>query len=166
MKFEIIDNRELDLAGKGYKWADAPRQIDREVLDDICRTHGENYVDSLSDDFFDGYSPICLGDDCELYSVLFDFGGDVPRPVFWSRVLRIPTEAQRMNIKRVRRSGTVYAALCSETGNRCFGRTVYEDLHTGDLGVIANMSIGEAFVPIGTFLKSRRFIEYAETWRI
>lgn len=29
MKFEIIDNRELDLAGKGYKWADALRQIDR-----------------------------------------------------------------------------------------------------------------------------------------
>ena len=86
MKFEIIDNRELDLAGKGYKWADVLRQNDREVLNDIRRTRGENYVDSLSDDFFDGYSPICLGDDGKLYSVLFDFGGDVPRPVFWSKV--------------------------------------------------------------------------------
>ena len=88
MKFEIIDNRELDLAGKGYKWANALRQIDREVLNDICCTRGENYVDRLSDEFFGGYCPICLGDDGELYSVLFDFGGDAPRPVFWSKVSR------------------------------------------------------------------------------
>ena len=56
MKFEIIDNRELDL--------------------------------------LDGYSPICR-DDGELYSVLFDYGGDVPRPVIWSKVTkrdRVPEE--------------------------------------------------------------------------
>ena len=93
MKFEIFDNRELDLAGKGYKWADAARQIDREVLDDIRRTRGENYADGLSDDFFDGYSPICVGDDGELYSVLFDFSGDAPRPVYWSKVSRAETAA-------------------------------------------------------------------------
>lgn len=86
MKFEIIDNRELDLTGKGYKWSNGPLQFDREVLDDIRRTRGENYADALSDDLFDGYSPICRGDDGELYSVLFDFGGDAPRPVFWSKV--------------------------------------------------------------------------------
>lgn len=86
MKFEIIDNRELDLTGKGYKWTDDPMQFDREVLDDIRRTRGENYADSLRDDLFDGYSPICRGDDGELYSVLFDFGGDAPRPVFWCKV--------------------------------------------------------------------------------
>lgn len=86
MKFEIIDNRELDITGKGYKWTNDPTQFDREVLDDIRRTRGENYADGLSDDLFDGYSPICRGDDGELYSVLFDFGGDAPRPVFWSRV--------------------------------------------------------------------------------
>lgn len=91
MKFEIIDNRELDLAGKGYKWEDVLRQIDREVLNDIRSTRGGNYADSLSDVFFDGYSPICLGDDGELYSVLFDFGRDVPRPVFWSKVSRVAT---------------------------------------------------------------------------
>lgn len=94
MKFEIIDNRELDLAGKGYKWASALREVDREVIDDIRRTRGENYVDRLSDDFFDGYSPICLGEDGELYSVLFDFGGDAPRPVFWSKVLRMETNEE------------------------------------------------------------------------
>ena len=37
MKFEIIDNRELDLTGKGYKWTNDPMQFDREVLDDIRR---------------------------------------------------------------------------------------------------------------------------------
>lgn len=86
MKFEIIDNRELDLKGKGYKWSDAPLQYDKTVLDDIRRTRGENYADSLSDDLFDGYSPICRGDDGELYSVLFDWGKDVPHPVYWNKV--------------------------------------------------------------------------------
>lgn len=86
MKFEIIDNRELDLKGKGYKWSDAPLQYDKTVLDDIRRTRGENYADSLSDDLFDGYSPICRGDDGKLYSVLFDWGKDMPRPVFWCKV--------------------------------------------------------------------------------
>ena len=86
MKFEMIDNRELDIAGKGYKWTDDPMQFDREVLDDIRRTRGENYADGLSDDLFDGFSPICRGNDGELYSVLFDFGSDAPRPVFWCKV--------------------------------------------------------------------------------
>ena len=86
MKFEMIDNRELDIAGKGYKWTNEPKHFDREVLDDIRRTRGENYADGLSDDLFDGFSPICRGDDGELYSVLFDFGSDAPRPVFWCKV--------------------------------------------------------------------------------
>lgn len=95
MKFEIIDKRELDLAGKGYKWVNEPSQFDQVVLDDIRRTRGENYVDGLSDGLLDGYSPICRGDDGELYSVLFDYGGDVPRPVIWSKVTkrdRVPEE--------------------------------------------------------------------------
>lgn len=89
MKFEIIDNRELDLAGKGYKWVNELSQFDQAVLDDIRRTRGDNYADGLSDDLLYGYSPICRGDDGELYSVLFDFGGDVPRPVLWSKVERV-----------------------------------------------------------------------------
>ena len=98
MKFEIIDSRGHDLAGKGYKWAGSLREADLKVLNDIRRTRGENYVDCLSDDFFDGYSPICFGDDGELYSVLFDFGGEAPRPVYWSKVLiacEAPTEEER-----------------------------------------------------------------------
>lgn len=89
MKFEIIDNRELDLAGKGYRWSDAMLQYDKIVLDDIRHTHGEYYADSLSDDLFDGHSPICRGDDGKLYSVLFDFDGDASRPVLWFRVSRV-----------------------------------------------------------------------------
>lgn len=87
MKFEKIDDRELDLKGKGYKWSDAPRQYDKAVLDDIRCTRGENYADTLSDNLWDGFSPICRGDDGKLYSVLFDWGEDVPRPVFWCEVL-------------------------------------------------------------------------------
>lgn len=161
MKFEIIDNRELDLAGKGYKWASALREADREVIDDIRSTRGENYVDGLSDDFFDGYSPICLGDDGKLYTVLFDFGGDVPRPVFWSKVSRVETAA-RSDIKRVRKCGEHRAVLCVETRNQCFGRPVYEDLESGDLAVIINMPSGEVLVDLDTFLVSHRFFEKVE----
>lgn len=101
MKFEIIDNRELDLAGKGYKWASALREVDREVIDDIRRTRGENYVDSLSDDLLDGYSPICRGDDGELYSVVFDYGGDAPRPVIWSKVAKRGGLSEEFEIRSV-----------------------------------------------------------------
>lgn len=161
MEFEIIDNRELDLAGKGYKWASALREVDREVIDDIRSTRGENYVDSLSDDFFDGYSPICLGDDGKLYSVLFDFGGDAPRPVFWSKVSRVETAA-RSDIKRVRKYGELREVFCVETRNRCFGRPVYEDLESGDLAVIINVLGGEVLVDLDTFLEYRRFYEFYE----
>ena len=66
MNIEIIDNRKLDLAGKGYKRADDPLQFDREVLNDIRSTRGK------------------------LYSVLFDYGGGTPHPVYWSSVDRLP----------------------------------------------------------------------------
>lgn len=159
MKFEIIDNRELDLAGKGYKWSNFARQIDREVLNDIRRTRGENYVDSLSDDFFDGYSPICRGDDGELYSVLFDFGSDAPRPVFWSRVEFV---GPRTGVKRVRKLGELRAVFCVETRNKCFGRPVYEDLESGDFAAIIGMPNGEVLVDLDTFLESHRFFEKVE----
>lgn len=97
MKFEIVDNRELDLASKGYKWANESTQVDHAVLDDIRSSRGENYVDGL----LDGYSPICRGDDGELYSVLFDYGGDVPRPVIWSQVTkrdRVPEEFESRSV--------------------------------------------------------------------
>ena len=150
MKFEIIDNRELDLAGKGYKWVNEPLQFDRAVLNDIRRTRGENYAHSLSDDFLDGYSPICRGDDGELYSVLFDFGGDAPRPVFWSKV-------SMADVKRVLKCGELRAVMCAETRNKCFGRTVWEDLESGDLAVLINIPGSEILVDLYTFLEFHKF---------
>lgn len=89
MKFEVIDNRGLDLTRKGYEWAVDLTDCDREVLNDIRSTRGENYADTLCDELYDGFCPICRGDDGKYYTVLFDCGKDVPRPVFWSRVVRI-----------------------------------------------------------------------------
>ena len=49
-------------------------------------------------------------------------------------------------VKRVRKYGEGRMTLCAETGNRCFGRAVYEDLHTGDF-----------LVDLDTFLNAHRF---------
>ena len=62
-------------------------------------------------------------------------------------------------VKRVRKYGDVCMTHCFETCNRCFGRTVYEDLQTGDLGVIVNLATGEVLVDLDTFLDSRRFFD-------
>ena len=52
--------------------------------------------------------------------------------------------------------------LCAETGNRCFGRVVYEDLHTGGLAVIVSLVSGDFLVDLDTFLNAHRFLR---TWR-
>ena len=59
--------------------------------------------------------------------------------------------------KRVLKCGEERMTICAETGNACFGRTVYEDLNTGDLGVIVNLATGEVFVDVDTFLDCRFF---------
>lgn len=66
-------------------------------------------------------------------------------------------------VKRVRKYGDARTTLCAETGNRCFGRTVYEDLQTSDLGVIVNLATGEVLVDLDTFLSARRFFDDVET---
>lgn len=66
------------------------------------------------------------------------------------------------NIKRVRKYGECRMTLCSETGNRCFGRTVYEDLQTGDLAVIISLVSGDFLVNLDTFLNAHRFFEDME----
>lgn len=65
-------------------------------------------------------------------------------------------------IKRVRKYGEVRMALCVEIGNICFGRTVYEELQTGDLSIIINGPNGEVLVDLDTFLGDRRFFENVE----
>lgn len=59
-------------------------------------------------------------------------------------------------VKRVRKYGEGRMTLCSETGNRCFGRAVYEDLQTG--GLVS----GDFLVDLDTFLNAHRFLRI---WR-
>ena len=65
-------------------------------------------------------------------------------------------------VKRVPKFGDGRMTLCAETGNRCFGRAVYEDLHTGDLAVIVRLASGYFLVDLDTFLNAHRFFEYVE----
>lgn len=69
---------------------------------------------------------------------------------------------ENSKIKRVRKCGDGRMTLCAETGNRCFGRTVYEDLQTGDLAVIISLVSGDFLVDLDTFLNAHRFFEYME----
>lgn len=66
-------------------------------------------------------------------------------------------------VKRVRKYGDARMTPCAETGNRCFGRTVYEDLQNSDLGVIVNLATGEVLVDLDTFLSARHFFDDVET---
>lgn len=65
-------------------------------------------------------------------------------------------------VKRVRKYGEGRVAICADTGNRCFGRTVYEDLQTGDLAVIISLVSGDFLVNLDTFLNAHRFFEDME----
>ena len=67
-----------------------------------------------------------------------------------------------ITIKRVRKYGEGRMTLCADTGNRCFGRTVYEDLQTGDLAVIISLVSGDFLVDLDTFLNAHRFFEDME----
>ena len=67
-------------------------------------------------------------------------------------------------VKRVRKYGDGRMTICMETGNRCFGRAVYEDLHTGGLAVIVSLGLasGDFLVDLDTFLHAHRFFEDME----
>lgn len=65
-------------------------------------------------------------------------------------------------VKRIRKYGEGRMTLCAETGNRCFGRAVYEDLHTGGLAVIVSLVSGDFLVNLETFLNAHRFFEDME----
>lgn len=60
-------------------------------------------------------------------------------------------------IKRVRKYGDGRMTVCADTGNRCFGCAVYEDLNTGGLAVIVSLVFGDFLVDIDTFLNAHRF---------
>ena len=65
-------------------------------------------------------------------------------------------------VKRVRKYGEGRMTICAETGNRCFGRTVYEDLQKGDLAVIISLVSGDFLVDLDIFLNAHRFFEDME----
>ena len=65
-------------------------------------------------------------------------------------------------VKRVRKYGEGRMTLCAESVNRCVGRVVYEDLHTGGLAVIVSLVSGDCLVDIDTFLNAHRFFEDME----
>ena len=65
-------------------------------------------------------------------------------------------------VRRVRKYGEARMTICAETGNRCFGRTVYEDLQTDDLAVIISLEYGDFLVNLDTFLNAHRFFEDME----
>lgn len=69
----------------------------------------------------------------------------------------VETAAKRPDVKRVLKCGELRAVMCAETRNKCFGRTVWEDLESGDLAVIINIPGGEILVDLYTFLKSHKF---------
>lgn len=71
-------------------------------------------------------------------------------------------EMENSKIKRVRKYGEARMTICAETGNKCFGRTVYEDLQTGDLAVIISLASGDFLVNLDTFLNAHRFFEDME----
>ena len=65
-------------------------------------------------------------------------------------------------VRRLRKYGEGRMTICAETGNRCFGRTVYEDLQTGDLAVIISLVSGDFLVNLDAFLNAHRFFEDME----
>ena len=78
-------------------------------------------------------------------------------------VQELPIRKERsIMVKRVRKYGEGRMTLCAETGNRCFGRAVYEDLHTGGLAVIVSLVSGDFLVDLDTFLNAHRFFEDME----
>lgn len=64
---------------------------------------------------------------------------------------------KRPDVKRALKCGELRAVMCAETRNKCFGRTVWEDLESGDLAVIINIPGGEILVDLDTFIESHKF---------
>lgn len=87
MKFEIINNTEGHLSHKGYHFvANSERFFDENLYKKLISDIGFNYVDKRFDDFYDGFEPICKGEDGKIYSVLFEYYGEGRIPFIWQEV--------------------------------------------------------------------------------
>ena len=88
MTFEIINNEQGHMSLKGYRFViDAETFWDKDVYAELARDIDINYVDALFDDLYDGFNPICRGDDGKLYTVLFRYFPDRGCvPFIWQEV--------------------------------------------------------------------------------
>lgn len=92
MFFTIINSDRTPLEGRGYKLADESKRFtDYELYEIIVKEKGEEYAQNLTQRFYEGMEPICMGEDGVFYTVLFDnFGieGEKPMPkgVIWQEI--------------------------------------------------------------------------------
>lgn len=87
MKFEVIDNKEGNLSHKGYHFvANSERIFDENLSKKLTADRGFNFVDAKFDDFYDGFEPICKGEDGKTYSVLFVYDDEGMMPFIWQEV--------------------------------------------------------------------------------
>ena len=90
MKFQVINNEQGHISLKGYQIiSDAQRFWNEEIRQSLVANIGSNYVDNLFDDFYDGFEPICQGDDGKLYTVLFRYVDNEFKPFIWQEVKAI-----------------------------------------------------------------------------
>lgn len=87
MTFKIINNEQGHMSLKGYRIvSDAKTFWDKEVYETLVNNIGANSVDALFDDLYDGFNPICKGDDGRLYTVLFRHLDGEWVPFIWQEV--------------------------------------------------------------------------------
>lgn len=95
MKFTIINNQEGHLSLKGFKLLEnSNRFIDNELYNKLKNERGENFVENLKDDFYEGFESICEGEDGKLYEVLFINSLDennqlMETPFIWQEITKI-----------------------------------------------------------------------------
>lgn len=95
MKFKTINNEQGHMSLKGYQIiSNAQCFWDEEIRQSLIADNGNNYVDSLFDDLYDGFEPICQGDDGKLYTVLFRHIDNEFKPFIWQEVKTIDQEVE------------------------------------------------------------------------
>lgn len=95
MKFTIINNEQGHMSLKGYRIvSDAERFWNKEIYNQLANDISVNYADALFDDLYDGFEPICKGEDGKLYTVLFQHINNEFKPFIWQEVKEINEERE------------------------------------------------------------------------
>ena len=99
MKFTVIENKfnpcNIELLGFRIK-ADSDLIFDKQLFSRLCIERGERYANNIIDDLYDGFEPICKGEDGKLYAVHYEYmtlyslslsaSHEVEAPLFWQEV--------------------------------------------------------------------------------